>query len=176
LQIFRIRRQLVEREVLFQLISDNAADMIAIVDMEGRRMYNSLSYQKTLGNSTDDLQNSSAFEQIHPEDRERVKKAAEEARLTGIGKTLEYRFRHKNGDWLVLESAASVIRNSNAQPGKLLIVNRNITERKTSRGSFVTFGGKLQVPRGRRALRDLPSDDERTAATGKLRPSADARL
>ena len=75
LLIFRIRRQLVQREELFHLISENAADMIAVVDMEGRRIYNSLSYQRVLGYSTEELQASSAFEQIHPDDRERVKQA-----------------------------------------------------------------------------------------------------
>ena len=48
LLIYRIRRQLVEREELFHLITENAADMIAVVDMEGKRLYNSLSYQKAL--------------------------------------------------------------------------------------------------------------------------------
>ncbi len=130
LLIHRIRRELVEREELFHLISENAADMIAVVDMEGRRIYNSLSYQKVLGYSPEELQASSAFEQIHPDDRERVKKAAEEARRSGIGKTLEYRLRHKNGAWLVLESTSSVIRNAEGEPEKLVIVNRDITERK----------------------------------------------
>jgi two-component system cell cycle sensor histidine kinase/response regulator CckA len=130
LQIFKMRRQLIEREALFQLISENAADMIALVDMEGRRIYNSPSYQKILGYSPQELRTSSAFEQIHPEDLIRVKQAAEMARRTGIGSTVEYRFRHKNGDWLVLESTSSVICNANGEPEKLLIVNRNITERK----------------------------------------------
>jgi PAS domain S-box-containing protein len=85
--------QLLEREELFHLINENAADMIAVVDMNGKRIYNSLSYQRVLGYSPEELQASSAFEQIHPDDRERVKKAADEARLSGIGKTLEYRHR-----------------------------------------------------------------------------------
>jgi two-component system cell cycle sensor histidine kinase/response regulator CckA len=128
--IHRIRRQLLEREELFHLISENAADMIAMVDMEGKRLFNSLSYQKVLGYSPEELQSSSAFEQIHPDDRDRVKHAAEDARRTGIGKTLEYRLRHKDGTWLVLESTSSVIRNANGDPEKFVIVNRNITERK----------------------------------------------
>src|SRR5467141_4863705 len=49
LQINRIRRQLIEREELFHLISENAADMIAVVDLEGRRIFNSISYQKYWG-------------------------------------------------------------------------------------------------------------------------------
>jgi PAS domain S-box-containing protein len=130
LLIHRIRRQLLEREELFHLISDNAADMIAVVDMDGRRIYNSLSYQKVLGYSSEELQASSAFEQIHPDDRERVKKAADDARRSGIGKTLEYRLRHKNGEWLVLESTSSVIRDAQGAPEKLVIVNRDVSERK----------------------------------------------
>ncbi len=130
LQIHRIRKQLIEREELFHLISENAADMIAVVDLEGRRIFNSLSYQKILGYSPEELQESSGFEQIHPEDRERVKKAATQTRQSGMGTILEYRFRHKNGDWMVLESVASVIRNEKGEPEKLVIVNRDITERK----------------------------------------------
>ena len=38
------------------------------------------------------------FEQIHPDDRERVKNAAKEARETGVGTVLECRFRHSNGN------------------------------------------------------------------------------
>jgi two-component system cell cycle sensor histidine kinase/response regulator CckA len=130
LQIHRIRRELIEREEMFHLISENVADMIAVVDLEGRRIFNSLSYQKLLGYSAEELQSSSGFEQIHPEDRELVQKAAKEARETGAGKILEYRFRHKNGQWLVLESVASVIRNEKGEAEKLVVVNRDVTERK----------------------------------------------
>jgi len=137
LQIHRIRRELIEREELFHLISENAADMIAVVDLEGRRIFNSLSYQKILGYSPEQLQESSGFEQIHPDDRERVKNAAREARETGAGTLLEYRFRHNNGNWMVLESVASVIHNENGEPEKLVIVNRDITERKKVQEALV---------------------------------------
>jgi two-component system, cell cycle sensor histidine kinase and response regulator CckA len=130
IQIHQIRRRLVDREELFQLISENAADMIAIVDVQGRRLYNSLSYQKVLGYSPDELQSSSFLEQVHPDDRELVKNAAEQARITGVGKTLQYRFLRKDGSWLLLESASSVILNAKGEPEKLVIVNRDITERK----------------------------------------------
>jgi two-component system, cell cycle sensor histidine kinase and response regulator CckA len=130
LQIHRIRRELVQREELFRLISENAADLIAVVDMYGNRIYNSLSYEKVLGYSAEELKSSSSFEQIHPEDRDRVKEAAQEARLTGLAHPMEYRIRHKDGSWRTLESTASVIRNSKWEPEKLVIVNRDVTERK----------------------------------------------
>ncbi len=130
LQIHRMRHRLAEREELFRLISENAADMLAVVDMDGQRIYNSHAYQKVLGYSPEELKNSSSLEQIHPEDRERVTEATAEARRTGAGKNLEYRIRHKDGTWRVLESTSSVIRDSKGVPEKLVIVNRDITERK----------------------------------------------
>ena len=130
LQIHRMRRKLIEGEELFRLITENAADLIAVVDMEGNRIFNSLSYEKVLGYSLDELKKSSSLAQIHPEDVDRVRQAAEEARRSGIGRPLEYRVRHKDGSWRVLESTASVIRDSKGDPEKLVIVNRDVTERK----------------------------------------------
>jgi len=130
LQLYRIRRQLAERDQLFHLISENAADMIALVDSDGRRLYNSPAYLKVLGYSPEDLKGTSSIEQIHPDDRPRVLKAAEKARLTGRGERMEYRVRHKDGSWRTLESTASPIRNAKGQTDKLVIVNRDITERK----------------------------------------------
>ena len=129
-QLHRIRRQLAERDQLFQLISENAADMIALVDCDGRRLYNSPAYQKVLGYSPEDLNATSSLEQIHPDDRPRVLQAAENARMSGEGECVEYRIRHKDGTWRTLESTASAIRNAQGQTDKLVIVNRDITERK----------------------------------------------
>jgi len=128
-QLQRTRRQLAERDRLFQLISENAADMIAVVDNNGERLYNSPAYHKVLGYSQDDLAGP-PMEQIHPDDRARVQGAAEKARITGRGERLEYRIRHKDGSWRVLESTASVLRGPEGDAEGLVIVNRDITERK----------------------------------------------
>ena len=130
LQLQRIRRQLAERDQLFQLISENAADMIALVDSDGRPLYNSPAYEKILGYSPEDLKAISSIEQIHPDDRPRVLQAREKARLSGGGERMEYRIRHKDGSWRTLESTASAIRNARGETDKLVIVNRDITERK----------------------------------------------
>ncbi len=163
LQIHRMRRRLFEREELFRLISDNAADMIAVVDMDGNRIYNSQSYSRVLGYDEDELKHSSSFEQVHPDDREMVRKAAEDARRTGIGRTLEYRIRHKDGSWRVLESTASVIRTPRGEPQKLVIVNRDITERKEAAESL------RQSESGFRSMvEDAPYGIFRCHSNGKL--------
>jgi PAS domain S-box-containing protein len=130
LQLQRMRRQLAERDRLFQLISENAADMIALVDKNGHRLYNSPAYQKILGYSQQELIATSPLEQVHPDDRARVLGAAEKANLTGVSERLEYRIRHKDGSWRVLESTASAIRGPKGEAEGLVVVNRDITERK----------------------------------------------
>ena len=129
-QIYRMRHQLMEREQLFRLISENAADMIAVVDANGKRLYNSPAYQRILGYSTEELQNTGALEQVHPDDRSKVEEAGREARAGGVGRSIEYRMRHKNGSWRLMESTASTIQNSLGKVETLIIVNRDITERR----------------------------------------------
>jgi diguanylate cyclase (GGDEF)-like protein/PAS domain S-box-containing protein len=128
--IYVAHRRSRNREELFRIITENAADMIALVNVKGCRLYNSPSYSKVLGYSPAELAETPVFEQIHPEDRFKVLEAAREARVTGVGKSLEYRLRHKNGSWRILESTASTIRNDKGEVEKLVIVNRDITERK----------------------------------------------
>ncbi len=129
-RIIRIRRTSTKREELFRIVTENAADMIALVDMKGHRLYNSPAYKRILGYSAAELGETSAFEQIHPDDRFQVLEAAREARETGVGKKLEYRIQHKSGTWRVFESSASTIRNEKGDVAQLVIVNRDITERR----------------------------------------------
>ncbi len=130
LQIYRMRRRLLEREEVFRLITENAADMIAVVDESGRRIYNSPSYERILGYSLDDLQNTKASEQIHPDDLPLVMEAAAHARATGVGRQIEYRMRDKTDKWHDLESTASPILDFAGEQRGLVIVNRDITDRK----------------------------------------------
>src|SRR5580658_4736716 len=115
---------------LFRIVSENAADMIALVEVTGKRLYNSPAYEKVLGYSSEELAATGSLEQVHPEDRGRVIDAAKQARLTGVGERLEYRMRHKDGNWRVLESTANPIQNRRGQVTHLVIVNRDITDRK----------------------------------------------
>jgi PAS domain S-box-containing protein len=135
-QICRIRRQLAQREELFRLISENAADMIAVVDANGRRLYNSPAYGRILGYSSGELEGTSGFEQIHPDDRPLVEEAAKEVRSGAPGRTIQYRLRHKDGSWCILESRSSAILNAQGEVEKLVIVNRDVSERKNLEEQF----------------------------------------
>ncbi len=149
-QIQSVRRQLVARDELFRVISENAADMIAVVDQKANRIYNSPAYERVLGYSAQELQTTSAMDQVHPDDRARVARAAEQARNWGQGERIEYRMRHTDGSWRTFESTASAVRDANGKSTNLVIVNRDITERKRAEQ-------RLQHNAFHDALTDLPN-------------------
>src|SRR5437016_4873775 len=149
-RIHRIRRQLMSRDDMFRVISENAADMIAVVDANGKRIYNSPAYERLLGYTPEELRTTPALEQVHPDDRARVAHAAEQARKSGRGERIEYRIRHKDGSWRVLESTASVVRDASGKSNNLVIVNRDITDRKRAEE-------RLQHNAFHDALTDLPN-------------------
>ena len=129
LLIHRIRRQLSDQEQMFRLITENAEDLITVVDRDGNRLYDSPGYNK-LGYSNSDLGRAPFPEQIHPDDREALSAARKETFEKGVGPRVEYRFQRKDGEWRILESTRSPVRNDRGEIEKVVIVSRDITERK----------------------------------------------
>src|SRR5713226_5621309 len=77
-RMYWIQRESKQRDELFQIVTENAADMIALVDVKGRRLYNSPAYKRILGYSAAELGETSAFEQVHPDDRFKILEAPRE--------------------------------------------------------------------------------------------------
>jgi two-component system cell cycle sensor histidine kinase/response regulator CckA len=127
--IHRFRRQLSEQEQMFRLITENAEDLITVVDRDGKRLYDSPGYLK-LGYSTEETVRAPFPEQVHPDDHAALTAARIETFATGVGRRVEYRFRRNDGDWRTLESTRSPVRNHRGEIEKIVIVSRDISERK----------------------------------------------
>ncbi len=117
-----------EKDEFFRLISESMTDLIAVVDREGRRIYNSPSYKKLLGDPQS-LMASDSFSEVHPEDRERIREVFKRTMKTGRGERTEYRFVSLDGGVRHLESQGSVIFDAQGLPEKLVVISRDITER-----------------------------------------------
>ncbi len=124
-------KNLRETEDLFRQITDNVADLVAILDLQGRRLYNSPSYRKLFGN-VGGMPGTDSFIEIHPADRERVKRIFDETISTGVGQRCEFRFVLRDGSIRHIESQGSVIRDAAGKISNVLVVSRDITGRRTA--------------------------------------------
>ena len=120
-----------EREEFFRLISENVTDLIAVVDLEGRRVYNSPSYEGLLGDPAK-LLGTDSFEEIHPEDRERIRRVFREMVAAGVGQRAEFRFLLKDGSVRYIESQVSAMRDKDDRVTNVIVVSRDVTERKNA--------------------------------------------
>jgi len=118
-----------EREEFFRLISENVTDLIAVLDLEGRRVYNSPSYSSILGDPQK-VVGTGSFEEIHPDDREWIRRIFQETIATGVGQRAEFRFLLKDGTVRYVESQGSVMRDKQGKVTNVIVVSRDVTERK----------------------------------------------
>lgn len=127
----RAQDELREQREFSRLISRNVTDMIMVLDREGRRVYHSPSYRSILGD-LEAAKGRTTFNEVHPEDRRHVQQSLRETLATGSGRRLEYRLQLQAGGTRFMESQASVIKDRWGKPFKLVVVSRDITERRLS--------------------------------------------
>ncbi|HYN54111.1 MAG TPA: diguanylate cyclase [Methylotenera sp.] len=125
----RIENSLREQEEFFRFIAEHSEDFIAVLDLEGRRLYNNRSYAKLFGD-IENLEGTDSFADIHPDDRERVRKVFKETIQSGIGQRSEFRFLLTNGAIRYIESSGGLVKDSKGEPAFVVVVSHDITERK----------------------------------------------
>jgi two-component system cell cycle sensor histidine kinase/response regulator CckA len=118
-----------EGEDLFRRTVESTTDLIAVLDLEGRRIYNNPAYADLL-DEPDTLEGTSSFVDVHPDDREEVRNVFRQTVATGVGQRLEYRLVDKNGNIRYIESQGSVVRDADGNPDKVVIISRDISKRR----------------------------------------------
>jgi len=125
----KIENELREQKEFYHLIAENISDFIAVLDLDGRRLYNSPSYMRFFGPQRD-LRGTDSFAEIHPDDRERVRNIFRQTVHSGIGRQLDYRLILADGSCRDMESNGSVIRDGQGQVVRVVVVSHDVTERK----------------------------------------------
>jgi len=124
-----LEQKLIESEENYRLISENANDLIAIIDNDFKYEYiNEQVHIKMMGYSYEDLLGKSALAFIHPDDFKEASKALKEGFEAGEG-VGEARIRHKNGSYLWLEIKGKTFIDKDGIK-KALLISRDIRERK----------------------------------------------
>jgi two-component system cell cycle sensor histidine kinase/response regulator CckA len=128
--------QITESEEQFRLIAENVADMIAVLDLDGRRIYNSPSYRSILGDP-ESLRGTDGFQEVHPDDAAMVKQVFRETVKTGIGQRIEYRLMGKDSYERIIDSKGSVIRDGDGNIFRIVVVSRDVTEERRLAAQFL---------------------------------------
>ncbi|KAF0142151.1 MAG: PAS/PAC sensor signal transduction histidine kinase [Stygiobacter sp.] len=114
----------------YEALLRNALDIVTILDKAGNMMYYSASVEKILGYTENELKGKNVFSFIHPDDVDRVLELFYKAvEIPGFTATTEFRFRHKNGDWKILESVGKNLLN-NPDISGIIVNSRDQTDRR----------------------------------------------
>jgi PAS domain S-box-containing protein len=126
----RSRRRAHERDGRLNSLLEHSSDRLSVLDERGRYQFVSPTVERELGHDPADLLGSSAFEYVHPADREEVQELFEQIREEpGRTHTAEYRLRDAEGDWRWIESRGT---NRLDDPGVegIVVNSREVTERR----------------------------------------------
>ncbi|MDD5366247.1 MAG: PAS domain S-box protein [Gallionellaceae bacterium] len=132
-----------EQEEFFRLIAENMGDMVAVLDLDGRRLYNSPSYSSLFGD-IEALKGTDSFAEIHPDDQARVRQVFRDTVATGRGQRTTFRFALPDGQVHEMESQGGVIRDESGAVTRVVVVSRDITERKHMEDEIRQLNAELE--------------------------------
>ena len=125
----RALEELRKSEEYFRSLIENALDIITVLDQAGEIRYSSPSLERILGYRPSALHGTNLLELIHPEEGqvflERLVFGANDA---GLPQQFQFRLRHRDGSWRVLEAIGKCA-GENSPVGGFVVNSRDITER-----------------------------------------------
>ena len=128
-----------------ELYLESVSDLVTVVEENGTIEYDSPAVTELLGYEPDERVGESAFDHIHPEDRDRIKERFQ-TRVVGSGtpQRVEYRTRRKDGTWIWVESRVRVFTDTTPVEG-IIITTRDITDRKEREAELRQFKEMVQA-------------------------------
>ncbi|HEV3011202.1 MAG TPA: PAS domain S-box protein, partial [Burkholderiales bacterium] len=117
-------------EERYRLIAENAGDLIAMVDQDGRWLYTSPSYQRIL-DAADLAPGGDAFGKVHPDDAERARAVVLRSSLVAKPRSFAMRLVDKEGRIRQYKTWVHGIADG-ARPPRLLLVSQDVTDLRES--------------------------------------------
>ena len=123
-----------QSEERYRFLADNAPDMISRTKLGGEIVYISPGSENVFGYTPEEMAQQNAQDMVHPEDFERVMGGIFtliNQRRFRLDEPLCYRAKHKNGDWIWIETNPTLICDERGEPIEFIDVVRNVTQTKT---------------------------------------------
>lgn len=140
----RAKELLSRNEARFKSLIRNITDVISMVNDKGVFTFVSPAFYRTLGYKEFEVIGRSTIDFIHPDDRySMIKSIRETIRRPGTITTVVCRFRHRFGQYLIVENIChSLLHEPLVQ--SLVINSRDITERKITEDKLMYNSAMLQ--------------------------------
>jgi PAS domain S-box-containing protein len=124
------------REAYFRGLVEKSGDVIVVVTGEGTVTYESPAIERMLGYRDAERIGRSSIELLHPDDAATVRDAYRRI-LRGDAQqvALEFRLRHRDGGWRIIEALASGV-NDGAGEKVGIVSLRDVTERRRAERQF----------------------------------------
>lgn len=136
--IVRVQSQELARasEQRFRALVEQSSDAIALLDADGVIRYASKSTERVLGYLPDELAGTRALDLVHPDDLEPARRLfAQSLGTPGASVRAEYRSRHKDGSWRMLEGVG--VNRLDDPSVRAIVANfRDVTERKVAEAAL----------------------------------------
>jgi diguanylate cyclase (GGDEF)-like protein/PAS domain S-box-containing protein len=118
-----------ESEERYRLLAENTNDLVCLHDPEGIYIYVSPSCEFLLGYHYREMVGQDPYRFFHPEDRDRIRREAHTAALSGKPHPITYRMRHKAGHYIWMETLTKPLIDDRGQVTQLQTVSRDVTQR-----------------------------------------------
>lgn len=116
----------------FRQITENVADLVLMLDLTGRCLYCNPAYCATLGRSYEVDGGHDVFADVHPDDCADVQRLFHDTIRTGASGRAEYRLVRADDAVRYVEAQNSVVRDASNRISQVLVVARDVTERRTA--------------------------------------------
>ena len=118
-------------EARYRLLAENAADLIGLVDTDGRWLYVSPSYERVLEES--DLERGAdAFRRVHPDDADAARIAVTRAAASRKARELPLRLVDRDGRIRQLRTRVQPVNGESSPVKQLVLVSQDVTDLRES--------------------------------------------
>jgi PAS domain S-box-containing protein len=125
---------------MYQLLSENVRDMIIIHSLDGTITYATPSSYVLVGYTSEELIGKNPFQFIHPDDIRSItllQQSLISDSNNQVNTLISYRFKHKEGHYLWLETSSKAIKDKNGVTINIIASSRIIDERKKLEESLI---------------------------------------
>lgn len=131
-------------EQRFKALVANISDIISLLDIQGKILYESASIKQILGYDEDEIVGKYVWEFVHPEDLENVASIFK-TKMTEFGGNaqVEFRFRHKDGHYVHMEAQGNSQLDNPAIKG-VVVNSRDISHRKLVEAQLKAKNSQLE--------------------------------